>query len=937
MMRKVLSIAMVLLTILFVNAQQPQWTPLPLNPNVKSGKLSNGLEYFILHNEEPKNRANFYIAQKVGSTLETETQLGLAHFLEHMAFNGTKNFPGKALLNYLQDKGIRFGSDINAYTGFDETVYNINNVPTTDKNLLDSCLLALHDWSCAIELLDAEIDAERGVIREEWRQRNDANFRMYSAVLPQIYKEYQYHQMPIGKMEVVENFKYNELRDYYHKWYRPDQQGIVIVGDFDVNEMEQKVKTLFSQIPMPKNAAKRTYPEVSKNKEPIFAFYQDPELQQTTVRIAFKEDATPRELRSTVENYLYGPVMEWVISSLINNRLSEFATTAECDYVNAATYFGNFWISNTLKSFNVFVMPKSGDVQKATEQAMGIIARACKTGFTDSELARVRDEILSQYERQYNERDKTNNDNLATEIIRYFIDNEPTPGIETEYQIITQVLPSLPVQAVNELAAQILTPDNQVIVVAQPQKDDIKVVAKGDMIAVVDNALKADYEPYVDEVITEPLIAQLPKPGSITNIKENPVIGGTEITLSNGVKVVVKSTDFSNDQILFEAYREGGKRTYPMDQAANVNLSSIAFNVSKWGPFNLTTLRKYLAGKNVGLDFGIKNYTDIFEGSSSVKDLPTFMELLYTAFTNINPDEELYKTTVASLRSQMAMLDKNPEYNFQKRVEAATYGDNPMMATEDLKMIDAANYLQMVDMIKKATANAADYTFIFVGNVDVATLRPLLEQYVATLPVARRKKVQDVTDIKPRSGKISDKFDFVSEVPSVYVQDIWSGTNLEYNLKNSIYLSVCSEVLNMIYTETLREEEGGTYGAGVFGSINPNTGIWEMNVEFQTNAEQAQTLIDRAEKEFKGLLANGADNEKFSRVKGNLLKQHEQSIRNNGRWLNNIFTYLRGWNMISGWEETVQNMTLADFNNWMKTLYNGQNEIEVVMNAAPAK
>ncbi|MDE6218265.1 MAG: insulinase family protein, partial [Muribaculaceae bacterium] len=350
-MRKFLSLAMLLLAVFSLSAQQPQ--PLPLSQGVKSGVLPNGLHYYIMHNAEPKQRANFYIAQKVGSTLETQDQLGLAHFLEHMAFNGTTHYPGKSMLNYLQTKGIRFGADINAYTDFDETVYNINNVPTNDIQLMDSVLLVLHDWSGSILLEESEIDAERGVIREEWRSRNNAQIRMYTDLLPKIYQEYQYQQMPIGSMDVVMNFKPEVLRAYYKKWYRPDQQGIVIVGDFDAAEMEKKVIDLFSTIPMPENAAERTYPVVSSNDKPIFATFKDPELQYSLIMVHFKSDKTPFEVRNTDQGYLFDHVLPTMISKMINNRLAEYAQKPECPYMQAGVYFSNFMIAKTKDAFTI--------------------------------------------------------------------------------------------------------------------------------------------------------------------------------------------------------------------------------------------------------------------------------------------------------------------------------------------------------------------------------------------------------------------------------------------------------------------------------------------------------------------------------------------------------------------------------------------------------
>ncbi len=926
---------MCLMGMLCVSAQMPQLTPLPLNPKVKSGVLPNGLSYYIMHNEEPKERANFYIAQKVGSTLETQEKLGLAHFLEHMAFNGTSHYPGKNMLNYLQSKGIRFGADINAYTGFDETVYNINNVPTTDKNLMDSVLLVLHDWSGEILLEESEIDAERGVIQSEARQRDDASFRMYSSILPQIYQEYQYQQMPIGKMEIVKNFKPEVLRAYYKKWYRPDQQGIVIVGDFDADEMEKKVIDLFSTIPMPENAAPREYPVVSDNKEPIYASFTDAELSQPMTIISFKSDVLPPEMRNTVEVYVNKNVMEMVISRLINNRLSEFSQSAECNYAAASVGFGSFYVSKTKDAFDIQIIPKAGETQQAVADAMAIVVRACKTGFTDSEYDRVKEEVLSMYEKMYNERDKTDNDAYGRELYRFFIDNDPAPGIETEYELVKNVLPNVPVELINQMAQAILTPENIVVVTAEPQKEGFKILSKEIMIKTVTDAMNADYEAYVDEVITEPLISQLPAPGKIVSSEENAALGITILTLSNGVKVVLKPTDFAGDEIVMTAFREGGKRAYSADEAANVLLIGDAFSLSKMGPFDNKTLRKYMAGKHAALGFSINSFTDALNGQSTVKDLETLMQLIYTAFTNVNADQENYTLNIDKVKPRFELLKNNPESVFFNRVAKDRYGNNPLMENITLETLEAANYPQMLEMIHSALSNAADYTFLFTGNVDLNTIRPMLEQYIATLPATAPSKLNIKSKNSLVEGQVNDEFTFAMQTPATYVFDVMSG-ELPFSVENNIKVTLMGDILEMIYTETLREEEGGTYGASVAGNMNPNDNTWFLLYYFITNKDQQDQLISRAQKEFEELLQNGADEEKFQKVKEAMLKQLDINERSNAYWDSNLMSYLRGFDYITGYRQAIENITLADLNAFMKSVYDGKNRVQVVMEGIPA-
>lgn len=935
MIKRMLSAALLLLGATGLYAQQPQMQELPLNPAVKHGTLPNGLQYFILHNEEPKERANFYIAQKVGSTLENSDQLGLAHFLEHMAFNGTTNYPGKNLLNYLQSKGIRFGADINAYTDFDETVYNINNVPTTDKALMDSVLLAIHDWSCEILLEDSEIEAERGVIEEEWRSRNDANSRFIEYILPKVYEEYQYQQTPIGKMEVVRNFAPDVLRAYYKKWYRPDQQGIVIVGDFDADEMENKVKELFSSIPMPENAAERTYPHVSDNKEPIYVYYDDPELQNPNVMVSFKSDPISFEMRNTVQAFAQSTILESVISQLINNRLSEYSQKPECKYAYAVTYFGRFLISKTKDSFNINVYGKD-DIKDAFADAMNIIARACKTGFTDSELQRVRDNILSGYEKKYNERGNTNNGVYASSLIRHFVDNKPSAGYEIDYELAKQLLPNIPVEAINQICTQILTPENQVVILSQPRNESYAVVAKEDILPILNNSIAAEYEAYVDEVITDPLIPKLAKAGKIKSVTPG-AFGTTEMILSNGAKVIVKPTDFKADEITMVAFKEGGIRSYPESQANNIRLISDAFECSKLGSFNPSTLRKYLAGKNASLGYEVGSTTNLFNGYSTVKDLPTLMELIYASFACVSPDEEtakaLFEQGIASLKNK----DKDPDFIFKEHVSKARYGNNPMFEEVTAKVIEDANYLECVNLIKEATDNAADYTFIFVGNVDIEALKPLVEKYIASLPGKKKTAVENITSIKMATGQVVDDYKQPMHSPKSQVVTIFSGDNVPYSIENATKISTIGQILRMIYTETLREEMGGTYSPAAGSFMNPMTGEWAVLYQYETNADMLGKMEERANAEFAKLLADGASEEHFSKVKESLMKQYEISIRQNSYWLNNIMSYQKGIDNITNNKAAIEGMTLEGLNNFMKNLYNGKNRIQVIMEGVEEK
>lgn len=914
-----------------VAQQMPQLTPIPLDPQVKSGVLENGISYFIMHNSEPKERANFYIAQKVGSTLENEDQLGLAHFLEHMAFNGTTHYPGKAMLNYLQDKGIRFGSDINAYTGFDETVYRINNVPTSDVQLMDSVLLVIRDWSDGILLMEEEIDAERGVIQEEWRQRNSAQSRMLTEILPKVYNEYQYQQMPIGKMEVVMNFKPEVLRAYYKKWYRPDQQGIVIVGDFDVNEMEKKFKDLFADIKMPENAAVREYPAVSDNEEPIFVTFTDKEQQFPYTSISFKYDKTPLEFRNTKEVYIQDHLILGLISSMVNERLNEYQQDPSCPYVFANFGFGDYYVSKTKGAIDMMVVPKD-NMAEAVGAAVTTVAQALKAGFNDAEWDRAKERLLSGLEKQYNERGTTDSDVFAQQIIRHFIDNEPAPGIEAKFSMVKAILPMLPIEAVNQIAGMVLEPKNEVFLVAAPE--GVTLPGRDEIVNATNNALNAQYEAKVEELITEPLIAKLPKPGKVLKETQNDNYGATELVLSNGVKVIVKTTDFKTDEIRMEAFRNGGKRSYEKKDGINVQLVSDAVDYSNLGSFDPIKLRKYLSGKHVGVNFDINNYTDMMTGMSNVKDLPILMELVYATFTSLKPNKEAFDAQMQQMIKVLENVDKDPRKIFGKNITEGRYGDNLLMASLDAAMIRSVDYNRALEIAKKAMSNAADYTFIFTGNVETATLKPLLEQYIATLPSKKKPgKVAEVTDIAFRQGQYVNEFSYPNQNPSVSVFEQMGGSNKEYNAANEIMTDLTADILDMIYINTLREEMGGTYGAAVGGSLNPNTGRWVIMYNFDTNPDMRNAMIDRSEAEFMKLLKEGANPEYFNRVKEAKIKQFELDMRDNGAWTNRIVASERGFDIYKDYENVLRNISIEQLNDFMRDLYDGADHIKIVMDS----
>ncbi|KAA4711612.1 insulinase family protein, partial [Bacteroides intestinalis] len=554
-------------------AQQMQFPPLPVDKNVRIGQLDNGLTYYIRHNQLPENRAEFYIAQKVGSILEEPQQRGLAHFLEHMAFNGTKNFPGDdkglGVIPWCETVGIKFGTNLNAYTSIDETVYNISNAPIDRAGVLDSCLLVLHDWSNYILLKDDEIDKERGVIREEWRSRNSGMLRVYTDLLPTIYPGDKYADcMPIGSIDVINNFPYKDIRDYYHKWYRPDLQGIVIVGDIDVDAVEAKLKTIFADVQKAVNPAERVYYPVADNKEPIVAIGTDKEVDDPSIEVYFKQDATPDSEKNNV-GYLASQYMTSMITSMLNARLSELTQSANPPFTRAYSSYGNFFVAKTKEALNLSASSKADGIEKALKVLLQEAERARRFGFTESEYARARANYLQRLESAYNEREKTKHGSYVREYVRNFLDAEPIPGIETEYAMMNQLAPNLPVQAINMAIQQLVPDSNQVVIIAGPEKEGLKYPQKEEVIALLKGMKSLDLQPYVDKVSDEPLMKEAPKGGKIVSEKEGEIYGSTKLVLSNGVTVYVKKTDFKADEIRMKGTSLGGKSLFPDKDALN--------------------------------------------------------------------------------------------------------------------------------------------------------------------------------------------------------------------------------------------------------------------------------------------------------------------------------------------------------------------------------
>lgn len=911
--------------------QNPMTQPLPIDAQVRYGVLDNGLTYYIRHNETPQNRAEFHIAQRVGSVLEEENQRGLAHFLEHMAFNGTTNYPGKNMLNYLEKNGIKFGVDINAYTGLDETVYRVSNVPTTNPGLVDSCLLVLYDWSCGILLQDAEIDNERGVIHEEWRTRNDAQWRIMEKVIPVMFQGSQYaNRLPIGTMEVVMNFPYQDLRDYYHKWYRPDNQAIIVIGDIDVDQMEARVKELFGSIKMPENPAERIYHEVPNNAEPIYVVGSDVEATTTGVEIYFKHDPMPREYRSSMMGVLQDYI-EGVANIMLGNRFSEITNKPNSPFIYAYGYDSKFFgLASTKDAFTLSAAVEEGKVLDGLQGLIREAERAGRYGFTATEYDRAKADLISRYENQYNERNTRRNIQYANEYIRHYIDGGYIPGIETEYQLLQALAPQIPVEAVNQYIAEAITDDNIVICVTGPEKEGITYPSAEEAIAAIKAVQAEEIAAYVDEVSNEPLISKELTPGRVVAELDGVLEGTTEWILSNGVKVVLKKTDFKDDEIIMYAVSEGGKSLYGAEDASTLKVFSALYEAGGLGNFSSTNLRKALAGKNAYAGLNLNLYGEVVNGGCAVKDLETMLQLVHLTFTDIRKDQEVYDVNKGQYQSMYINNESNPKFISSDSLYNTLYNNNPMLTITKAEDFEKADYDRMLAIAKERTANAGDYVFNFVGSFDPEVLRPLVEKYIATLPAnpARETIAPEAFIAK---GDITNHFTIPMENPASSVYVIYSGI-MDYTLRNEIMMDMLSQIMDIVYTETIREQEGGTYGVGTQGSFNDLNNEWMFLFAFDTNIEKQAYLTQRAKEELMNVVNNGVREADFNKVKEYMYKEYDNNQRENSYWIQVLAGHALGNNIDTYYRSTLESININSLNLFLKKLFkNNANEIEVVM------
>ena len=912
---------------------------------IRKGILPNGMTYYIRHNAQTKGVADFYIAQKVGSILEEKRQRGLAHFLEHMAFNGTKHFPGNTLqpgiVAWCESVGIKFGANLNAYTSVDQTVYNISAAPVTREGVIDSCLLILNDWSHELLLTDKEIDKERGVIEEEWRTRRSgmAMQRLSEQAMPVIYAGTKYSDcMPIGNIDIVRTFPYNDLRDYYSKWYRPDLQAIIVVGDINEDKIEEKIKKLFAKIPLPQNPAHRIYYPIGNNEKMILYTATDKEQPTVNFTLYMKRDVTPKQERNTIQNYA-DDYKTNILRMAINDRLEELSRTKNAPFISASVRSGNFFLASTKDAFELSGVLKEGKALEAIQLLVGEVERARANGITIDELKRGKAEMLSYAEKDYNDRSNRRNGEFVEQCVQNFLEETPIIEPEKELEIVRKLDKTVTIDDVNALAKTIITNQNQVVTMFGPDKNTFKMPTNSSIENAILKAQKQHYTPYkTQNTLTERLITKLPKPGSIIS-ERTYKYGYTEFTLSNGLKVYVRPTNFEPDEVNLKLFSLGGKNIYPDSEMPNLTYLMAGATIGGVGQYNDLTLEKMLAGKTATVTPFIDNDTRGMAGTSNVKDTKTLLELVYLYFTQPRKDPQAFKNLMEQQQEFLTNAHVNPMLAYNDTLHKVAYATN-RMASMDKEQLKRVNYNRIMHIYKELFANAANFKLILTGNININKLRPLLCQYIATLPSNNAKETIGTYEPKLVDGKKTYIFHKKQTTPTAITTIVIKG-KMEYNNRNELLMDAIGQLLRIVYTEKVREDKGGTYSVQASGNLQHHPDDEALlRIAFQTDPQKYNDLIPIVYKELEKMATEGPSQQDLDKVKAYELKVYNQVLRMNNYWEYVLYTDLyNGIDVDTDFRYIVENMTCDDIRTTLRNLLNQNNCIEVTMTqpTTPAK
>ena len=879
---------------------------LPVDKNVRIGKLKNGLTYYIRKNSKPENRIEMRLVVNAGSVLEDDDQQGLAHFIEHMCFNGTKHFEKNKLIEYLQSVGIQFGPEINAYTSFDETVYMLT-LPADSPRIVENGFLVMEDWARNVTFDTSEIDKERGVVIEEWRLSTGAFQRMRDKNLPVILKDSKYaERLPIGKKEIIENSSYETITRYYNDWYRPDLMAFVVVGDIDMDTTEIRIKEHFNRLETLKKPRKRVRYEIPDHNETLVTIATDKESPVTVVSVYCKSDTKKFE---TYQDYR-SMVLHSLFTGMLNQRLSELKELPQPPFINAGSYYGEF-----LGDKSVFVsqaLVSDTGIIKGLQTLLTENERLKLFGFTNGELERYKKILLNQYERIHNERDKTESSNFASEYIRNFLKDEPIPGIEFEYTYVKENLPGITLEEVNNLTGELVTSVNRVIVVNAPEKEGLVIPGEKDILAVADNVPESDISPYTDKISGSDLMPVKPEKGRILFTRKLDEIDAVEMKLSNGAKVILKPTDFKNDEILFRAESQGGQSLYTeTDHQSASNASSIE-NESGLGDYSKTELQKLLAGKTVSLSSWIGMYHEGLNGYASPRDLESLMQMINLEFTQPRKDETAFSSYISKTKAYYENILSDPtQYFFDQysRIQAQNHPRANRIPTEkEIEMIDLD---RAYEIFADRFSDASDFYFFFVGSFDIDTIKPLIETYIASLPSLRKNESWKDLGIRPPAEKLDEKV-FKGTDPKSFVV-IYFEKEIAWDEDEAFLLATLGSLLNRKYIELLREEMSGVYGVQASAGIGktPYEKAY-LKILFPCSPENVDSLTSAALKEIRKIQAEGAEEEDIQSAQEIQRRNMEENLKTNGFWISSLQTIYRNntsMDLLTRYDELIKKIS----------------------------
>lgn len=904
---------------------------LPFDPNVKTGKLKNGLTYYIKKNAKPESKVTLRLVVNAGSILESDEQLGLAHFMEHMNFNGTKRFPKNKLVDYLQSIGVKFGQHLNAYTSFDETVYFLP-IPIDSPEKIENGFNIIEDWAFNANLTPEEIDKERGVVLEEYRIGLGADKRMLDKYLPKMmYKSHYADRLPIGTKEILQNFKYDKLISFYKDWYRPNLMSVIVVGNVDVAEMEQKIIAHFGKYKNPKKPKQRTIYEVPNHTETFVAIESDKEASDTQIQLLYKDYDLPKPT-VTVGDYKKD-LVEGLFTTMLNNRLNELTNSATPPFTYGFSFHSGTY-ARSKEAYQSFAMVQEDKQLSALKVLVTENERAKKFGFTQSELDRAKSEYSAQYESAFKDKDKTESDRFVQAFQSNFLENTPVAGIEWEYEMVKKLLPTIELKETNDFIKGYVKEDNRVVIITSPEKEGLKKVTEQEVL----EALKVNSDeitPYQDSKIASSLLRNEVKPGSILKKETDAKIGSTTLFLSNGAKVTYKKTDFKNDEVIMEAISFGGTNLYSNTDIKKVQFANGALAEAGFSGLKLNDVNKFMAGKIASLNPYINNTTEGFRGNATPKDLEYLFQMVYAYFTDLNLDPAAFEGYKQKMSAVYNNMSSTPAFYFQQELQAYLSKENPrfngLIPTE--KTWGETDYTLAYNKYKERFANAGDFEFYFVGNVDEKVIEEFSVKYLASLPASDKKEKATDLGYRPIKGELKKVINKGTD-PKSTVSIMFYGETV-YTPKEAATMQALGEVLTIKLIEELRENESGVYGVSARGSMNKVPyGSYNFNIGFPCGPENAEKLISSALKEVQKIIDNGPEAKDVVKFKEGELLDFKKNSKENRFWLSNFtksFTNATNPSDVLQTEEKINAITAKDIQDVAKKYLTKDKVIAMLM------